>query len=132
MQPRTFAAAWEGGRSLVIGSSKLSVFESAFVGSTEDEAVTLATAFSARAGLLLHCALDKIALFDAHTGAVVQRLDHLLEHGSSDVTACTADPQMRKLFLVMEYAPNGQCYADIGARFAVVDVQMGVSINRKT
>ena len=33
----------------MIGSSKLSVFESAFGGSTEDEEVTLATAFSARA-----------------------------------------------------------------------------------
>ena len=99
VKPRTLAAAWDGGRSLVIGSSKLSVFESAFVGSTEDEEVTLATAFSARAGLLLHCALDKIALFDARTGAIVQRLDHLLEHGSSDVTALAADPQMRKLFL---------------------------------
>ena len=96
-QPRVFAAAWDGGRQVMCGSSKLFLVQSAFVGATEDEVVTLATVLSPWSGLVLHATVDAVVLYDANSGRQLKRLDQLMAGGGADVTACAADPCIRKV-----------------------------------
>ena len=79
------------------GSSKLFLVQSAFVGATEDEVVTLATVLSPWSGLVLHATVDAVVLYDANSGRQLKRLDQLMAGGGADVTACAADPCIRKV-----------------------------------